>query len=84
MSESERLCLSVFLFMFVGTGIDLSISQFLHNLGLVHLLEIFDREQVTTSVATSLSLTKSDIFFVLCCFFSESLIRWQCAYKQDF
>lgn len=25
---------------------DLSISQFLHNLGLEHLLEIFDREQV--------------------------------------
>ncbi|XP_076154617.1 poly [ADP-ribose] polymerase tankyrase-2-like isoform X3 [Alosa pseudoharengus] len=32
------------------TGMDLSISQFLHNLGLEHLLEIFDREQITLDV----------------------------------
>ncbi|KAL2078216.1 hypothetical protein ACEWY4_025901 [Coilia grayii] len=33
-----------------GAGMDLSISQFLHNLGLEHLLEIFDREQITLDV----------------------------------
>ncbi|XP_048089537.1 poly [ADP-ribose] polymerase tankyrase-2-like isoform X2 [Alosa alosa] len=31
-------------------GMDLSISQFLHNLGLEHLLEIFNREQITLDV----------------------------------
>ncbi|KAJ8264368.1 hypothetical protein GJAV_G00148350 [Gymnothorax javanicus] len=31
-------------------GVDLSISQFLHNLGLQHLLEIFEREQITLDV----------------------------------
>ncbi|XP_064175642.1 poly [ADP-ribose] polymerase tankyrase-2 isoform X2 [Anguilla rostrata] len=31
-------------------GVDLSISQFLHNLGLEHLLEIFEREQITLDV----------------------------------
>lgn len=30
---------------------ELSISQFLHNLGLEHLLEIFDREQVIAKVS---------------------------------
>ncbi|XP_076856793.1 poly [ADP-ribose] polymerase tankyrase-2-like isoform X2 [Brachyhypopomus gauderio] len=33
-----------------GMGVDLSISQFLHKLGLEHLLEIFDREQITLDV----------------------------------
>ncbi|XP_030629548.1 LOW QUALITY PROTEIN: poly [ADP-ribose] polymerase tankyrase-2-like [Chanos chanos] len=33
-----------------GLGVDLSISQFLHNLGLEHLLEIFEREQITLDV----------------------------------
>ncbi|KAK2876855.1 hypothetical protein Q8A67_020951 [Cirrhinus molitorella] len=33
-----------------GLPVELSISQFLHNLGLVHLLEIFDREQITLDV----------------------------------
>uniref|UniRef100_A0A671KRW8 Poly [ADP-ribose] polymerase n=1 Tax=Sinocyclocheilus anshuiensis TaxID=1608454 RepID=A0A671KRW8_9TELE len=33
-----------------GLAIELSISQFLHNLQLVHLLEIFDREQITLDV----------------------------------
>uniref|UniRef100_A0A671RGX5 Poly [ADP-ribose] polymerase n=1 Tax=Sinocyclocheilus anshuiensis TaxID=1608454 RepID=A0A671RGX5_9TELE len=31
-------------------AVELSISQFLHNLGLEHLLEIFDREQITLDV----------------------------------
>ncbi|KAJ8406825.1 hypothetical protein AAFF_G00297410 [Aldrovandia affinis] len=31
-------------------GVDLSIGQFLHNLGLEHLLEIFEREQITLDV----------------------------------
>ncbi|XP_061086280.1 poly [ADP-ribose] polymerase tankyrase-2 isoform X1 [Conger conger] len=31
-------------------GVDLSISQFLHNLSLDHLLEIFEREQITLDV----------------------------------
>ncbi|XP_077062293.1 poly [ADP-ribose] polymerase tankyrase-2-like isoform X3 [Siphateles boraxobius] len=31
-------------------AMELSISQFLHNLGLEHLLEIFDREQITLDV----------------------------------
>ncbi|XP_036385783.1 poly [ADP-ribose] polymerase tankyrase-2 isoform X4 [Megalops cyprinoides] len=31
-------------------GVDLSISQFLHNLGLEHLLDIFEREQITLDV----------------------------------
>ncbi|XP_042623132.1 poly [ADP-ribose] polymerase tankyrase-2 isoform X4 [Cyprinus carpio] len=33
-----------------GLAIGLSIGQFLHNLGLEHLLEIFDREQITLDV----------------------------------
>ncbi|XP_041714449.1 poly [ADP-ribose] polymerase tankyrase-2 isoform X2 [Coregonus clupeaformis] len=33
-----------------GPGVDLSIGQFLNNLGLEHLLEIFDREQITLDV----------------------------------
>ncbi|XP_051959075.1 poly [ADP-ribose] polymerase tankyrase-2-like isoform X2 [Xyrauchen texanus] len=33
-----------------GLGVDLSINQFLHNLGLEHLLEIFDREQINLDV----------------------------------
>ncbi|KAF4106883.1 poly [ADP-ribose] polymerase tankyrase-2 isoform X2 [Onychostoma macrolepis] len=33
-----------------GLAVELSISQFLHNLGLEHLLEIFDREQITLDV----------------------------------
>ncbi|KAK1793872.1 hypothetical protein P4O66_010697 [Electrophorus voltai] len=33
-----------------GMGVDLSITQFLHKLGLKHLLEIFDREQITLDV----------------------------------
>ncbi|XP_031416703.1 poly [ADP-ribose] polymerase tankyrase-2 isoform X2 [Clupea harengus] len=33
-----------------GAGMDLSISQFLHNLGLEHLLEIFDKEQISLDV----------------------------------
>ncbi|XDV45025.1 hypothetical protein PO909_013203 [Leuciscus waleckii] len=33
-----------------GLAMKLSISQFLHNLGLEHLLEIFDREQITLDV----------------------------------
>ncbi|KAG1954633.1 poly [ADP-ribose] polymerase tankyrase-2-like isoform X1 [Pimephales promelas] len=33
-----------------GLAMELSISQFLHNLGLEHLLEIFDREQITLDV----------------------------------
>jgi len=36
---------------FSGLAMELSISQFLHNLGLEHLLEIFDREQVIASVS---------------------------------
>lgn len=37
---------------------ELSISQFLHNLGLEHLLEIFDREQVIANVS---------MFIIVCC-----------------
>ncbi|KAK7123067.1 hypothetical protein R3I94_019998 [Phoxinus phoxinus] len=33
-----------------GLAMELSISQFLHNLGLEHLLEIFDREQISLDV----------------------------------
>ncbi|XP_046709984.1 poly [ADP-ribose] polymerase tankyrase-2-like isoform X3 [Silurus meridionalis] len=33
-----------------GASLELSISQFLHKLGLEHLLEIFDREQITLDV----------------------------------
>lgn len=33
-----------------GTVLELTISQFLHKLGLEHLLEIFDREQVHQSL----------------------------------
>ncbi|KAK9965131.1 hypothetical protein ABG768_004240 [Culter alburnus] len=33
-----------------GLAVELSISQFLHNLSLEHLLEIFDREQITLDV----------------------------------
>ncbi|XP_036428039.1 poly [ADP-ribose] polymerase tankyrase-2 isoform X2 [Colossoma macropomum] len=33
-----------------GGPVELSISQFLHKLGLEHLLEIFDREQITLDV----------------------------------
>uniref|UniRef100_A0A8C1GGF7 Poly [ADP-ribose] polymerase n=1 Tax=Cyprinus carpio TaxID=7962 RepID=A0A8C1GGF7_CYPCA len=33
-----------------GLAVELSICQFLHNLGLEHLLEIFDREQITLDV----------------------------------
>ncbi|XP_053094594.1 poly [ADP-ribose] polymerase tankyrase-2-like isoform X3 [Pangasianodon hypophthalmus] len=33
-----------------GAALELSISQFLHKLGLEHLLEIFDREQITLDV----------------------------------
>ncbi|XP_021431458.2 poly [ADP-ribose] polymerase tankyrase-2 isoform X1 [Oncorhynchus mykiss] len=33
-----------------GPGVDLSIGQFLNNLGLEHLLEIFEREQITPDV----------------------------------
>uniref|UniRef100_A0A673NBU5 Poly [ADP-ribose] polymerase n=1 Tax=Sinocyclocheilus rhinocerous TaxID=307959 RepID=A0A673NBU5_9TELE len=33
-----------------GLAVELSISQFLHNLGLEHLLEIFDREQIALDV----------------------------------
>ncbi|XP_051523542.1 poly [ADP-ribose] polymerase tankyrase-2 isoform X1 [Myxocyprinus asiaticus] len=33
-----------------GLGVDLSINQFLHSLGLEHLLEIFDREQINLDV----------------------------------
>ncbi|XP_063290649.1 poly [ADP-ribose] polymerase tankyrase-2 isoform X4 [Pelobates fuscus] len=32
------------------SGVDLSISQFLRNLGLEHLIDIFDREQITLDV----------------------------------
>uniref|UniRef100_A0A8C2QA09 Poly [ADP-ribose] polymerase n=1 Tax=Cyprinus carpio TaxID=7962 RepID=A0A8C2QA09_CYPCA len=35
---------------FPEVGLWLSIGQFLHNLGLEHLLEIFDREQITLDV----------------------------------
>ncbi len=34
------------LMLFSGLAVELSFGQFLHNLGLEHLLEIFDREQV--------------------------------------
>uniref|UniRef100_A0A8C8JHA6 Poly [ADP-ribose] polymerase n=1 Tax=Oncorhynchus tshawytscha TaxID=74940 RepID=A0A8C8JHA6_ONCTS len=33
-----------------GPGVDLSIGQFLNNFGLEHLLEIFEREQITLDV----------------------------------
>lgn len=42
--------------LFSGLAVELSIGQFLHNLGLEHLLEIFDREQVLSSVSVLITV----------------------------
>ncbi|XP_059386139.1 poly [ADP-ribose] polymerase tankyrase-2-like [Carassius carassius] len=41
-----------------GLAVELSISQFLHSLGLEHLLEIFDREQITLDVLVEMGHTE--------------------------
>lgn len=35
-------------FYFLVPGVDFSITQFVRNLGLEHLMDIFEREQVST------------------------------------
>ncbi len=47
------------LMLFSGLAVELSFGQFLHNLGLEHLLEIFDREQVLSSVSVLITVEAS-------------------------
>lgn len=45
-----RIYKEIFMILFTVTMLDINISQFLKSLGLEHLRDIFEREQVSASM----------------------------------